>query len=361
MVPDYPLSRSTDPVPEAERKAILAEPGFGRHFTDHMATAVWTPDGGWHDRGIGPLRPYTLHPSAAVLHYAQEIFEGLKAYRHADGSVWLFRPEANARRFARSARRMALPELPEEDFLTSVEGLVRADEAWVPVPGGEESLYLRPFMFASEAFLGVRPAAEVVYSVIASPAGPYFASGVTGVTLWVSSRYTRAARGGTGAAKCGGNYAASLAAQIEAQEHGCDQVMYLDSEGGGTLEESGTMNLCLVTSDGRLVTPALGTILDGVTRDTVLALAADFGLTPEERTVTLDELRSGAADGSVTEVFAAGTAAVVTPIVRFKGDGYEFTVGDGEPGSRTVALRRHVLDIQYGRAEDRHGWMRRVL
>ncbi|MDH6109775.1 branched-chain amino acid aminotransferase [Kitasatospora sp. MAP12-15] len=361
MSADFPLHRTTNPLPEAERAEILAAPGFGRHFTDHMASAKWTRDAGWQDRKVGPLEPFSLHPSAAVLHYAQEIFEGLKAYRHADGSVWLFRPEANARRFARSARRLALPELPEEEFLASVRELVRADEPWVPVPTGEESLYLRPFMFGSEAFLGVRPAAQVVYSVIASPAGPYFPSGVTGVTLWVSSRFTRAAEGGTGAAKCGGNYAAGLAAQIEAQEHGCDQVMYLDSAGRGDLEESGTMNLCLVTSDGRLVTPALGTILEGVTRDTILALAADHGLTPVERSVNLDELRSGAADGSITEVFAAGTAAVVTPIVGFKGDGYEFAVGTGMPGKQTLALREHVLDIQYGRREDTHGWMRRVI
>ncbi|MFF9349384.1 branched-chain amino acid aminotransferase [Streptomyces sp. NPDC014734] len=361
MSTGFPLSRTTSPTPAAERERILAAPGFGRYFTDHMASAVWTREAGWHDHEVGPLRSFSLHPSAAVLHYAQEIFEGLKAYRHADGSVWLFRPEANARRFARSARRLVLPVLPEEDFLTSVEELVRADEAWVPASAGEESLYLRPFMFASEAFLGVRPAAQVVYSVIASPAGPYFASGVEGVTLWVSEQFTRAADGGTGAAKCGGNYAASLAAQVEAEEHGCDQVMYLDSTGGGKLEESGTMNLCLVTSDGHLVTPALGTILEGVTRDTVLALADDFGLAPQERSVTLDELRAGAADGSVTEVFAAGTAAVITPIVGFKGNGYEFTVGNGTPGKQTVALREHVLDIQYGRAEDKHGWLRRVL
>jgi branched-chain amino acid aminotransferase len=361
MSSEFPLIRSVSPVPEGERAEILAAPGFGRYFSDHMARAVWSPAEGWHDHGVGPLEPFTLHPSAAVLHYAQEIFEGLKAYRHADGTVWLFRPDANARRFARSARRLALPELPEEDFLAGVEGLIRADEPWVPAYGGEESLYVRPFMFASEAFLGVRPATEIVFSVIASPAGAYFPAGVTGVTLWVTSRYTRSARGGTGAAKCGGNYAGSLAAQIEAQEHDCDQVMYLDSSGGGALEESGTMNLCLVTSDRRLITPGLGTILDGVTRDTVLTLAPEFGLTPEERAVTLDELRDGVADGTVTEVFAAGTAAVLTPVTGFRGEGYDFTVSDGTPGKQTLALREHVLGIQYGRVEDKRGWLRRVL
>jgi branched-chain amino acid aminotransferase len=361
MSAGFILSRTECPVPDDKRVAMLAAPGFGQYFTDHMASATWTPDVGWHDRRIRPLEPFALHPSAAVLHYAQEVFEGLKAYRHADGSVWLFRPEDNARRFARSAGRLALPELAEEDFLAGIEELIRVDEAWVPMPASEESLYIRPFMFASEPFLGLRPSARVTYSVIATPAGPYFVSGVTGITLWVSSRYTRAARGGTGAAKCGANYAAGMAAQVEAREHGCDQVMYLDSSGDGTLEESGAMNLCLVTEDGELITPALGTILEGVTRDTLLTLAPEFGLTPVERRITLDELRSKAASGSITEVFAAGTAAVVTPIVGFKGDGYRFSIGDGEPGKYTLALRRHVLDIQYGRAEDRHGWLRRVL
>ena len=360
MTAAFPLHRTTTPVPAAERAAILGDPGFGKHFTDHMAAASWTPDAGWHDRRIGPLAPYTLHPSAAVLHYAQEVFEGLKAYRHADGSVWLFRPEVNARRFARSARRLTLPELPEAEFLDSVSGLVRADEAWVPASGGEQSLYLRPFMFASEPFLGVRPSNRVEYSVIASPAGMYFTSGVVGVTLWVSTTFTRAAVGGTGAAKCGGNYAASLAAQLEAQEHGCDQVLYVDGADHEWLEESGTMNVFLVTSTGELVTPPLGTILEGVTRDSVLALAEDHGLTAVQRPVGVTELREGCADGTITEVFAAGTAAVITPVVGFKGEGLDVTVGGGVPGKTTLTLREHVLDIQYGRVEDTRGWLRPV-
>ncbi|MGW9115755.1 branched-chain amino acid aminotransferase [Streptomyces sp. NPDC055663] len=358
MSAGFPLSRTDRPVPDSERARILAEPVFGSHFTDHMASAAWTAQDGWHDRRIRPLEPFSLHPGTAVLHYAQEIFEGLKAYRHADGSVWLFRPEANARRFARSARRLALPELPAADFLAGAEGLIRADESWVPPSDGERSLYLRPFMFAADPFLGLRPATQVVYAVIATPSGSYYSHGIT---LWVSDRYTRAARGGTGAAKCGANYAAGLAAEIDAREHGCDQVLYLDSEGEGTLEESGTMNLCLVTSGGELITPALGTILDGVTRDSVLTLAAGFGLAPVERTVTLDELRRGAADGTITEVFAVGTAVVVTPVVAFKGEGYEFVIGDGTPGKQTTTMRKHLLDIQHGRAEDSFGWMRRVL
>ncbi|MFJ9691587.1 branched-chain amino acid aminotransferase [Kitasatospora sp. NPDC101183] len=358
----YPLTRTTGPVPEAERRAILVDPGFGKHFTDHMATAVWTPEEGWHDRRVEPLAPFSLHPSAAVLHYGQEIFEGLKAYRHADGSVWLFRPEFNARRFARSAERLALPQLPEEEFLTSVEELVRADREWVPAADGEASLYIRPFMFASEAFLGVRPAERIVYSVIAGPAGPYFPGGVTGITLWVTTEYTRAGRGGTGAAKCGGNYAGSLAAQLEARRNGCDQVLYLDDTGGdGNLEESGTMNLFVVTSTGELLTPGLGTILDGVTRDTVLALADEFGLTPVERPFSFNDLRAGAADGTVTEVFAAGTAAVITPITAFKSATTTFPVADATPGKHTLALRSHILAVQHGRTPDTHGWLHRVL
>ncbi|EDY43319.1 branched-chain amino acid aminotransferase [Streptomyces sp. SPB074] len=364
---DFPLDRAAHPLPGAERRAILADPGFGRWFTDHMAVAAWDTERGWHDGGIRPLAPFTLHPGAAVLHYGQEIFEGLKAYRHADGSLWLFRPRDNARRFAASARRLALPELPEDAFLRAAEELVRADADWVPEAdadgpegSGEQSLYLRPFLIATEPFLGVRPSAQALFRVLASPAGPYFPSGVTGVTLWVTETYARAAAGGTGAAKCGGNYAGSLAAQNEAREHGCEQVLYLDSAGHGTIEESGTMNLCLVTRDGELLTPALGTILEGVTRDTVLALAPELGLRPVERAIPLAELRSRVAEGTVTEVFAAGTAAVLTPVTGFKGEGYAVTVGDGTPGATTLALRRAVLDLQYGRTEDRHGWLHRV-
>ncbi|MET7309336.1 branched-chain amino acid aminotransferase [Streptomyces sp. NPDC005571] len=362
MIPRYPVTRIPTPTSEAELSKILASPKFGRHFTDHMTSATWTPDGGWHDRKVGPVKPFNLHPGSAVLHYGQEIFEGLKAYRHADGGIFLFRPELNADRFARSAERLALPQLPKEDFLASVEALVKVDERWVPSPEVEASLYLRPFMFAIDESLEAKPAEVVAYSVIAWPTGPLFAVGQSGVTLWVSSRYTRSAPGGTGEAKYGGNYAASMAAQAEAKQHGCDQVMYLDRPGGeGYLEESGTMNLCLVTSDGHLITPRLGTILQGVTRDTILTLASDLGLTVEERPISLRELRQAAADGRITEAFAAGTAAAITPIVGFKGDGYEFTVGTGKPGDQTMALRAELLGIQYGRVPDRHGWLRRVL
>jgi len=343
----------------AEREEILADPGFGKHFTDHMATVQWTLEDGWHDASIHPYGPLSLDPSASVLHYAQEIFEGMKAYRHADGSVWSFRPEANAHRFARSARRLALPELPVETFVESIRRLVQADVDWVP-SAPETSLYLRPFMIATEAFLGVRAAHAVAYHCIASPAGAYFTSGPKPVSIWLSTQYARAARGGTGAAKTGGNYAASLLPQQEAYEQGCQQVMFLDSEEGVWLEELGGMNVVLVKADGTLVTPDSASILEGITRDSILQLAEDRGLRVERRRVSLDEWRDGVADGSITEAFACGTAAVVTPIAELRGEGFTIgspTVGAGE---LTMSLRQELTDIQYGRRPDPHGWMTRL-
>ncbi|MGG5258454.1 branched-chain amino acid aminotransferase [Phycicoccus avicenniae] len=363
MTLTFDLQRRPDPASDERRAEILANPGFGVHFTDHMASATWTKDGGWHDGRIHSYGPITLMPSAAVLHYAQEVFEGLKAYRHEDGSVWSFRPEANAERMQRSARRLALPELPTDDFLASLKALVEVDEAWVPAFGtGETSLYLRPFLYASEAFLGVRPANEVTYSVIASPAGAYFPRGLKPVALWISQHYARAGAGGTGAAKTGGNYASSLAGQLEGIENGCDQAVFLDSATHTYIEELGGMNLFLVTDDGRLLTPELtGTILEGVTRSSILELAKGLGLEPEERRIEIEEWKDGVRDGTVREVFACGTAAVVTPVgeLRWEGGSAPSTAGD-EGGEVTRAIRSALLDVQYGRAEDTHGWLTRL-
>ncbi|MBA3529643.1 MAG: branched-chain amino acid aminotransferase [Propionibacteriaceae bacterium] len=357
----FDVRPSPSPRSETERAEILAAPGFGINFTDHMAVATWTETDGWQDSAIVPYGPFSLDPATAVLHYAQEIFEGMKAYRHADGGIWLFRPEKNAERFIRSARRLALPELEVDDFLGSIDSLIRADAAWVPT-GGEQSLYLRPFMFASEAFLGVRAAKRVTYCCIASPAGSYFASGVKPVSIWISTAYTRAAPGGTGAAKCGGNYAASLVAQQEAATHGCDQVMFADAAEHAWVEELGGMNVYLVTTDNELVTPELnGSILEGVTRDSILTLAEEYGLTPVERRVGVPALLDGVATGAVSEVFACGTAAVITPIGSLKNDAGSFVVGGGVAGETTNALRSALLDVQYGRAEDTHGWLRKVV
>jgi branched-chain amino acid aminotransferase len=354
--------RPTDsPTPDAAREAALVAPRFGTVFSDHMARITWSADGGWRDRRVEKYGPLLLDPATSVLHYAQEIFEGLKAYRHADGSVWTFRPGANADRFARSAGRLALPVLPVEDFVGSIEALVRTDEAWVP--GGEEtSLYLRPFMFASESFLGVRPALEVEYLVIASPVGPYFAGGVKPVSIWVAQDYHRASAGGTGAAKCGGNYAASLLPQQEAYDKGCEQVCFLDAETNTAVEELGGMNVFVVRADGSVETPELtGSILEGVTRSSILELLADSGHDVTERRISLADLLSDLADGSVTEVFACGTAAVVTPIGRLAGDGFDVTIGGGEAGDVTSAVRDELTDIQYGRTPDRHGWLHRLV
>jgi branched-chain amino acid aminotransferase len=350
---DHPAPRSAEQI-----QKVLADPGFGVNFTDHTAVIDWTEQDGWHNARVEPYGPIALDPAAAVLHYSQEVFEGMKAYLHSDGSIYTFRPHANAARMNKSARRMALPELDEHAFVTSLEQLVSADKAWVP--GGEgEALYLRPFMFATEAFLGVRAAKEVSYRVIASPAGNYFGGELKPVRIWVSRDYVRAAPGGTGEAKTGGNYAGSLVAQQQAAEQGCQQVLFLDPLHENAVEELGGMNVFLVTNDGRLLTPELtGTILEGITRSSVIQLAKDRGLTVEERRITLDEWDQGVRSGEITEAFACGTAAVITPIGELvDGDHSIASTGTGEV---TQALREELLGIQTGTVEDRHGWLHRL-
>src|SRR5690606_14892821 len=348
------------PASDEAREAALTDLKFGVQFTDHMARITWTQDQGWHDRRVEAYGPLALDPAAAVLHYGQEIFEGLKAYRWADGSIRLFRPEANAERLQRSAWRLALPELSVEDFIGSIEALVKADAAWVP--GTEESsLYLRPFMFAQEAFLGVRPAHHVECLVIASPVGPYFPGGVKPVSIWIEKDYHRAGPGGTGAAKCGGNYAASLMPQMAAYDRGYQQVLYLDAKTGTLLEELGGMNVFIVRCDGSVETPVInGNILEGITRSSVITLFDEDATEVVERDITMAEVREGIESGDIAEVFACGTAAVVTPIGKLGSEDFELTVGNGEPGPVTLSIRQRLTDIQYGRAEDVHGWMRRV-
>lgn len=345
------------PVEASERGRLLENPGFGKLFTDHMAMVRWSNDQGWHDARIMPRGPLTLDPATAVLHYAQEIFEGLKAYRIDDGAA-LFRPLENARRFRESAQRLAMPQLPDELFLGSIEALVKADREWIPASDGS-SLYLRPFMFASEVFLGVRPAAEYLYLVIASPAGNYFKSGASAVSIWVSDHYTRAAPGGTGAAKCGGNYAASLAAQQEAIAQGCDQVVFLDTAERRWIDELGGMNLFFVFDDGSVITPPLGTILPGITRDSILTLARDQGIAVSEAPYAIDQWEADASSGRLVEAFACGTAAVVTPVGKVKRRAGEFTIGSGGPGQVTQALKAKLTAIQRGQAPDPHGWVHR--
>ena len=361
MTLDIRTTPSSQARSDEEVTQILANPGFGTNFTDHMFVAEWTPEQGWHDARIEQYGPLSMDPASAVLHYAQEIFEGMKAYRHADGSIWTFRPEENAQRMSRSSHRLALPVLEPADFVQAVDALVEMDQRWVPEGTGEKSLYLRPFMFASEAFLGVRPAQHVTFMVIASPAGAYFKGGVKPLTLWLTEDYTRAGRGGMGAAKTGGNYASSLVAQQEATAQGCDQVVFLDVAEGRYVEELGGMNMYYVYADGHIVTPETGTILEGITRSAIIDLAQKKGHKVEERPFSIDEWREGVANADITEVFACGTAAVVTPVGTLKWDGGEVTAGSEDAGPLTLEIRQDLVDIQYGRAADDFGWMHKVV
>ena len=357
--PTFVLNRHAAPRSADERAVLMEDPAFGRVFTDHMAVARYSEGAGWHDARIEARAPFQIDPACAVLHYAQEIFEGMKAYRQDDGGIALFRPERNARRFSESAARMAMPALPEALFLGSIEALIAADRDWVP--GGDGSLYLRPFMFASEAFLGVKPASEFIYCLIACPVGAYFKGGARAVSVWVSQDYTRAAAGGTGAAKCGGNYAASLVAQAEAIRHGCDQVVFLDAAEHAYVEELGGMNIFFVMDDGSLVTPPLGgTILPGITRDSVIALARAAGHEVTERPYRFSEWQADARSGRLREVFACGTAAVVTPIGEVKGTHGAFAIGNGGGGAVTERLRATLVGMQRGTVADPHGWVKRI-
>ena len=356
----FKVTAVTSRVPAAERERILANLGFGKVFSEHMATVSWDVERGWHDAQVRPYGPIQLDPATSVLHYAQAVFEGLKAFKLGDGRIGIFRPKDNAARFRRSARRLALPELPDAAFIEAIELLVGLDRDWVP-SASEQSLYLRPFMYASEVGLGVKPSAKVEFILIASPSGSYFPTGVKPVTVWLSEEVSRAAPGGTGEAKCGGNYAASLLAQAQAAAQGCDQVVWLDAIEHSAVEEMGGMNLFFVFGSGtsaRLVTPALtGTLLPGITRDSLLTIGAELGYEVEEGRVTAADWKAGCADGSLTEVFACGTAAVITPVGAVKSEGGSWTVGDGQPGKTTMRLRQALVDIQRGAEPDEHGWM----
>jgi len=354
------IERSLTPTAPEERERLVENPVFGRLFSDHMATARYSQERGWHDAKVEPRDGFKFDPATLVFHYAQEIFEGMKAYRLPDGGAALFRPEANARRFRNSATRLAMAPLPEELFLESVRELVRVDRDWIPTTEGA-ALYLRPFMIATEALVGMKPSAEYLYCVVASPVGSYFKAGSPAVTLWLSENFTRAAPGGTGDAKCGGNYAASLAAQAEATREGCDQVVFLDAVERRWVEELGAMNIFFVFDDGSIQTPPLsGTILPGITRESLIMLARDLGLTVREEPYAVDQWQADATSGRLREAFACGTAAVVTPIGKVKGRQHNFTIGDGGAGPVAGRLKAALLDLQQGRAPDPHGWMDRL-
>jgi branched-chain amino acid aminotransferase len=361
---DFDIQLSDHRVTPAERERLLAAPGFGQVFTDHMISIRWTEERGWHDARLQPYGPLTLDPATQVFHYGQELFEGLKAYRRADGTIVAFRPYANAARFNRSCARMAMPALPEDAFVRALELLVSTDHEWVPTAAGH-SLYLRPFMIATRRGLGVNsPSDSYQFLVIASPSAAYFTGGVKPVSVWLSKDYTRAAPGGTGAAKCGGNYAGAFVAQAQAVREGCDQVVWLDAHEHRWVEEMGGMNLFFVYGTGAgagLLTPALtGTLLPGVTRDSLLTLAPDLGIPADEGRISIEDWQAGNASGELSEVFACGTAAVITPVGRVKGTDGEWLVGSGEPGAVTMRLRDELVGIQYGERPDPYGWIHKI-
>ncbi len=361
--PTLEVNLTQNPADAATRARLLESPGFGTIFGEHMVRIDYTAGSGWSRSVLQPYAPLLLQPSTAVFHYAQAAFEGLKAFRLADGGIGVFRPDANAARMNRSGARLAMPELPVERFVEAVDALVRADSGWVP-SGDGQSLYIRPLMFATEEILQVRPSTRFAFLVFDSPSGAYFSGGVKPVTVWISEDYSRAAPGGTGYAKASGNYAASLAAQLQAQEAGCDQVVWLDAIERTAIEEMGGMNLFFVLGEGdgaRLVTPELtGTLLAGITRDSILQLGRDLGYPVEERRITVDEWLRGNEDGTISEVFACGTAAVITPVGHVKSRTAEFSIRGGAFGPVASRLRETLLGIQHGTAPDPHGWVYRI-
>ncbi|MFH8804566.1 branched-chain amino acid aminotransferase [Streptomyces sp. NPDC017936] len=346
--------------PAAERAALMESPAFGEVFTDHMISIDWERDRGWHNARLHPYGPLVLDPSAQVFHYGQEVFEGMKAYRRQDGTVVTFRPYANAARLNRSCARMAMPPLPEETFVEALELLVGADRDWVPDRPGH-SLYLRPFMIATQPTIGFYgPSAAYRFMVIASPAASYFTAGAKPLIVWLSQGYTRAAPGGTGEAKCGGNYAGTLVAQAQAKEMGCDQVVWLDSAERRWVDEMGTSNLFFVYGD-RLVTPELsGTLLAGVTRDSVLTLAAELGHRAEEGRISVEQWRADAESGALTEVFSCGTSSMITPVGFVRSADGDWTIGGGTPGPVTERLRAELTGIQDGSRPDPFGWVHKI-
>ncbi|HEX4833302.1 MAG TPA: branched-chain amino acid aminotransferase [Trebonia sp.] len=360
---EFEIHHSASRVPDAERARLLESPGFGQVFTDHMITLRWTAERGWHDGKLEPYGPFSLDPATAVFHYAQEFFEGLKAYKHDGGAAVMFRPQANAARFNTGARRMAMPELPEAAFIRALELLVSADRDWIPAGEGN-SLYLRPFMIATQRGLGVNhPSSEYLFCVIASPAASYFGPGKT-VRVWLSQDYTRAAPGGTGDVKCGGNYAAAFLAQQQAVDKGCDQVVWLDAAEHKYVEEMGGMNLYFVYgsgADARLVTPQLtGSLLPGITRDSLLKVAPTLGIPAVEGRLAVEDWRAACQSGELTEVFACGTAAVITPVGSVDGPAGGWTIGTGNPGPVTMRLRDELVGIQYGHKPDPFNWVHKV-
>lgn len=333
---------------------------FGKYFTDHMFQMNYDPQHGWHDPRIGPYEALALDPAAAVLHYGQALFEGLKAYRGKDGQVRLFRVDRHAERFARSAERLCVPPVPLEQTIAALRAFVRVEKEWVPSAPGT-ALYLRPAIIGTEAFLGVRAATCYTFFIIASPVGAYYSGGIKPLRLWVERDHIRAARGGLGAAKTGANYVASLLAFEQAKQRGYDQVLWLDAEHRNYLEEVGTMNACVVIADELITPPLEGSILAGVTRECVLALARKWGVRTSERPLGLDEVLAAAQRGTLQEIFGCGTAAVISPVGELgyrDGQGEQHVVINGRKmGPLATRLYNEITGIQFGTMQDPYGWL----
>ena len=352
MTTTIPLTRTNRP----KAKPRDEELSFGKFFTDHMFLMDATADQGWHNPRVVPYGPLSLDPSAAVLHYSQEIFEGLKAYRSPHDTILLFRPDKNAARLNRSAARMCMPAVDEAMFLNAIKTVVATDRDWVPRASGT-SLYIRPAMIATEPFLGVRPAQTYSFFIILCPVGAYYAEGFDPVKILVEDHYVRSVKGGTGAAKTGGNYAASLAAAEEAHHKGYSQVLWLDGVERKYIEEVGSMNIAFVI-DNELVTPTLsGSILDGVTRDTTMQLAKDWGIRVVERPITVEEVFAAGHNGRLQEAFGMGTAAVISPVSELAYKGEKLTISNGKVGPLAQRLFDEISDIQRGLKPDPHGWV----
>lgn len=350
------------PLAETQKKPKFTDPaqlGFGKIFTDRMLLAEWKVNQGWVDARIKPYEPFVMDPSCLVLHYAQEIFEGLKAYKWADGTIALFRPEMNARRFNVSGERMCMPAVPEDLFLDGIAELVRLEEAWIPTAAGT-SLYIRPTMIAMEPVLGVKPSDLYYFYVILSPVGPYYAAGFNPIKIMVEDTYVRAVPGGTGEAKTGGNYASSLKAGLEAKQKGYDQVLWLDGVEKKYIEEVGAMNMFFAYGNTVVTAPLEGSILHGVTRDSVVTLAGHLGFSVEERKVDVATIMADIRSGKITEAFGSGTAAVITPVGYLGYQGEQLMVGNGGVGTLTQKLYDTLTGIQYGHLPDTFGWIKKI-
>lgn len=333
--------------------------GFGQYYTDHMFVMYYEEGKGWHDAAVVPYAPLSMDPATMVFHYAQECFEGLKAYRTPTGEVQLFRPEKNAQRMYKTHNRLCIPPIPPEDFVQAVTALVSVDQDWVP-RAENASLYLRPCTIATESHLGVKPSNKYLFFIIASPSGPYYAEGLDPVKIYVEDEFTRACPGGTGTAKCGGNYAASLLAQKKAGDLGYSQVLWLDGVERKYVEEVGSMN-CFFVIDGRVLTaPTAGTVLEGITRMSCIELLKDWGCPVEERPISIEELQKAAQTGHLQEIFGTGTAAVVSPVKELFYQGSKISFGDGSIGPITARLYETLTGIQWGRMEDTKGWTVKV-